>query len=90
MLQQVLSTITGKPVKERLNERCRAYAREYGLPRALIETLDACAYAGPIRIGPLSLSRLAEFDRENAEEENAACLRHGFLIVGSALNGDLI
>jgi hypothetical protein len=88
MLQQVLSRISGKPVKERLNERCLAFAREHGLPAALIETLDACAYAGPIRIGPVSLSRLAELDLENSDEENAACLRNGFLIVGSGLNGD--
>ena len=51
MLQQVLSAITGKPVKERLNERCLKYAREHGLSEALIATLDECAYAGPIRIG---------------------------------------
>lgn len=90
MLQHVLSAITGKPVKERLNERCLAYAREHGLPKDLIQVLDECAYAGPIRIGTLSLSRLAEFDRENSEEENAQCISHGFLIVGSGLNGDPI
>jgi hypothetical protein len=54
----------------------------------LIETIEACAYAGRIRIGPVWLLRLAELERENTDEENAACLRHGFLIVGSGLNGD--
>src|SRR5688572_7557940 len=88
MLQQVLSGIMGKPVKERLNERCLTYARQHGLSEALVATLDECAYAGPIRIGVVSLSRLAELDRDNADDANAECLRHGFLIVGSGLNGD--
>lgn len=90
MLQQILSTLTDKPVKERLTERCLRYAHEHGVPQELLDTLGECAYAGPIRIGPVWLSRLAEFDRENEEEENADCLKHGFLIVGSGLNGDPI
>jgi hypothetical protein len=88
MLQQVLSAITGKPAKERLNERCLTYARQHGLPEALVATLDECAYAGPIRIGVVTLSRVAELDRENDDDANAECLKHGFLIVGSGLNGD--
>jgi hypothetical protein len=90
MLQQVLSTIQDKPVKERLDARCLAYLQEHNVPATLIEVLDHCAYAGAIRIGPLWLSRLADLDRENGEEENAACIAHGFLIVGSGLNGDPI
>jgi hypothetical protein len=90
MLNQILSNLSGKPVKERMNERCLGYLREHAVPHDLISTLEACAYAGPIRVGPASLSRLAEIDRENAEEENAACIVRGFLIVGSGLNGDPI
>jgi hypothetical protein len=90
MLQQVLSAISGKAVKERLNERCLTFARQHGLSEALVATLDECAYAGPIRIGVVTLSRLAEFDRENDDDANAECLKHGFLIIGSGLNGDAI
>jgi hypothetical protein len=90
MLEEVLSRITGKPVKEPLNERCLTYAREHGVPHPLIKKLEACAYAGPIRIGPLTLSRLAELDQDNAYEENSNCLRHGFLMLGSGVNGDFI
>ena len=89
-LEQILSAQTGKPVKERLSERCLSYANRHALPQKLIDMLEECAYVGPIRIGPVWLSSLAEFDRENAEEENADCLKHGFLIVGSGLNGDPI
>ena len=85
-----LSRRTDLPPKERLSDRCLDYARERGVPLRLIETLDAYAYAGPIRIGPVWLSRLSEFDIENDTEENAPCLQHGFLIVGSGLNGDPI
>lgn len=89
-LQQILSRMTGKPIKESFPERCVTFARDQAVPETLIETLAECTYAGPIRIGRLWLSRLAELDRENAEEENAPCINHGFLIVGSGLNGDPI
>jgi hypothetical protein len=89
-LQEVLSPLEGKPGKERLSSRCWSYARDHGVPDDLIATLDECAYAGSIRIGRLWLSPLAELDIENSEEENAPCIEHGFLIVGSGLNGDPI
>ncbi|MEA2601545.1 MAG: hypothetical protein QOF89_2537 [Acidobacteriota bacterium] len=89
-LQQILSRLTGKPVKEHLTESSVSFARDQAVPEALIETLAECAYAGPIRLGRLWLSRLAELEQENAEEENAPCIRHGFLIVGTGLNGDPI
>jgi hypothetical protein len=90
MLNEILSKLSGKPAKERLDERCLGYLRDHVVPRDLISALEACAYAGPIRIGPAWLSRVAEIDRENTEEENAACMAGGFLIVGSGLNGDPI
>ena len=71
-LEQILSAQTGKPVKERLSERCLSYAHRHALPQKPIDMLEKCAYAGPIRIGPVWLSRLAEFDRENAEESREA------------------
>ena len=60
------------------------------MPEDLIAALDTCAYGGSIPMGKLRLSPLAELDLENAEEENRPGLEHGFLIVGSALNGDPI
>lgn len=90
MLQQILAALPGLPVKERLNERCLAYLRQHGVPQELIGTLDECAHAGPVRIGPASLSRLAEVDLENQDDANAVCMDRGFLIVGSGLNGDPI
>lgn len=89
-LQEILFNLTDKPAKERLSERCLRYAHERGVPQELLDILGDCAYAGSIRIGPVWLSPLAEFDLENEEEENAACQENGFLIVGSGLNGDPI
>lgn len=88
MLQQVLSSLTGKPAKERLDPRCVSYMSGHSVSQAMIETFEECAYAGPIRIGRLWLSRLADLEQENEEEENAPCIRHGFLIIGTGLNGD--
>jgi hypothetical protein len=90
MLSEVLSRINGKPVKEAISERCLSYARKHGVTLPLIEKLEACAYAGPIQIGPITLSQLAELDLENEYEENANCIRHGFLILGNGLNGDFV
>jgi len=90
MLQQILSALRGIGVKERLNVRCLTYLREHSVAQDLIDTLDECAHEGPVRIGPLPLSRLAEVDLENQDEANAACIDRGFLIVGSGLNGDPI
>jgi hypothetical protein len=89
-LPQVLSRLTDKPGKERWTSRCSSYAREHGVPEELIATLEECAYAGWIQIGRLRLSPLADLDLENSEAENAPCIEHGFLIMGSGLNGDPI
>jgi hypothetical protein len=90
MLPRILSTLADKPPKERLGPRCLDYLRAHGVPPPLVGTLDECAYAGAIRIGRLWLSPLVEIDLENQEEENAPCMEHGLLIVGSGLNGDPI
>ncbi len=90
MLQQILSDLPRIPVRERLGERCLAFLRRYAVPQELIDSLDECAHAGPIRIGPVSLSRLAELDKDNQDEAHATCIERGFLIVGSGLNGDAI
>ena len=89
MLPRILSTIADKPLKERLSARC-LFLRAYGVAEPLVATLDECAYAGAIRIGRLWLCPLVELDLENQEEENAPCIEHGLLIVGSGLNGDPI
>lgn len=90
MLQKVLSTLTDKPPKDTLDPRCRRYLRELGVHEPLLVTFDECAYSGAIRIGRLWLSPLGEVDLENRHEENRPCVEHGFLIVGSGLNGDPI
>lgn len=89
-LQEVLSGIEDKPDKESLGGHCSSYLRDCGVPEDLLAILDECAYAGPIRIGRLWLSPLADLDLENSEEENRPAIEHGFLIVGSGLNGDPI
>ena len=89
-LQEILSRLEDKPLKERMPERCVTYAHAHGVPQELLDILEECAYGEPIRIGPVWLSRLAELDIANEEDVNAACLSHGFLIVGSGLNGDPI
>ena len=89
-LQRILSDPPVNPIKMRLSERCLSYARDNGVPVSLIATLDECAYAESIQIGRLCLSPLAELDLENQFEENRPCAEHGFLIVGSGLNGDPI
>lgn len=88
MLRTVLAGIVEKPPKVSLGERCLSFARRHRVPKPILETLEACAYQGPIRIGGLWLSPLAEIDLENEEEENVPCIEHGFLILGSGLNGD--
>ena len=87
-LSDVLSALPVKPVKESLGERCASYLRDQGVPPHLIAMFDVCALGGPNRIGPLWLSPLADLELENSEEENRPCIEHGFLIVGSGLNGD--
>ena len=90
MLQQILSTLEDNPPKEPLGPRCLSWARAHGLQESLIATLDECAYSESIRVGRLWLSPLVELDLENQLEENGPSLEHGFLIVGSGLNGDPI
>jgi hypothetical protein len=90
MLQQVLASLPDKPPKDRLSPRCVNDVRDRGLSDGLIAILDACAYAGDIQLGRLWLAPLGEVDLENQEEENLPCIEHGFLIVGSGLNGDPI
>ena len=90
MLQQVLANRPDSPPKDHLSPRCSNYLRERGLSGGLIATFDECAYAGDIQLGRLWLSALGEIDRDNQLEENRPCIEHGFLIVGSGLNGDLI
>ena len=58
----------------------------YPPPRSPLWWLGALG--GPSRIAPLWLSPLADLELENSEEENRPCIEHGFLIVGSGLNGD--
>jgi hypothetical protein len=87
-LPEILSASPDTPVKESLSERCASYLRDQGVPHDLIALFDECAYGGPIRIGHLWLSPLADLELENSEEENRPCIEHGFLIVGSGLNGD--
>jgi hypothetical protein len=69
-LPEVLSTLPDTPVKESLGERCASYLRDQGVPHDLIALFDECAYVGPIRIGHLWLSPLADLELENSEEEN--------------------
>ena len=90
MLQKVLATLPDKPPKATLSLRCSSYLRERGLNDQLIATFDQCAYAGDIQLGKLWLAALGEVDRDNRLEENLPCVEHGFLIVGSGLNGDPI
>ena len=88
MFQQVLAALPAKPPKVHLGPGCQRYLRDHGVPESLITTLDECTYAGDIPIGRLWLAPLGELDVDNQREENLPCIEHGFLIVGSGLNGD--
>jgi hypothetical protein len=87
MLQRILATLERTPLREALSEGCLQWARAHGVSQELLSTLAECAYEGPIRIGPISLSRLATLEADNSEE-NAAPIDHGFLLVGYGVNGD--
>lgn len=90
MLQRILAGLADTPPRQPMGSRCLTYLRDHGVSEALVADLAACAYAGEIRIGRLWLSPLAEIDADNRLEENTPCIEHGFLVVGSGLNGDPI
>ena len=76
--------------REPLPAECVAFMRARGVSEDIIAKLDACAFAGHLQMGNLSLSRLAAVAAENLEDENSPCIENGFLIIGSGLNGDPI
>ena len=73
-----------------MSSECMGWLRERGLPESVLADLSECVHAGAIPIGHLWLSPLGEVRLENELEENAPCIEHGFLVVGSGLNGDPI
>lgn len=90
MLTAALFEVAAGCPREPLHPSCVAFLRANGVPEDVLSMLNSCAFAGSLRIGNLWLSRLPEADRENTETQNAPCLKNGFLIVGSGLNGDPI
>lgn len=89
-LAATLLKLAGEGQREPLNEDCIAFLRANGVSEDLVVTLNACAFASPLRVGRLWLSCLADAERENLDDQNAPCIRNGLLIVGSGLNGDPI
>jgi hypothetical protein len=89
-LADVIVAVSEGLEPEPLPSACLTFLHSHDVPEPIVARLRECALTAPVRVGLLRLSRLAELDRENTEAVNAPCIQHGFLIVGSGLNGDPI